>query len=561
MRNIAIFFIIIAFSLSARAQSLEEKLDLLQSSVQKVMVKDVEYDQKLSYEKSSGYIITISISESKRGKVTEYSFNLFDLEKNKIKFDTRKNVAVVEIGTKGDKKVIKNVVDKKVGSYLNKISVRAEGVEAARSLHSQLKAAVEEAEKLQPDFFPKKTDLPELLSYLEKQIGKVQINDDVFEQSFSFQNDNNVIVTFASSDVNKSVSESMTLNFGDVNLRKIDFVTRGNTVYIEAETSGKRNLIEYSKNGEISGFKNRISLKANNIEEGRKVAEALGNLKELADQNQKELFDPNSDWENTNAYLQANIKKVSRNDDIFEQSIGKHGQSDQQLAFERIDKNRDKAERFIFNPSDLNGPKINFSTKGTNILVNCETKGKKSLIQYLDNGELGNYKNTFEIHVESIEQARALEKAMVRLVQLSNEKNQEFLIKGKKNPEIKESLDYLIQNIVDVPVNDKTYKQSLFYEEDKPEIITFEMIDLDKDVKLSYELNLKDLNELKVDFDTRGREVVIEAEIKGKQDLIKYTKDDEDDKFIDKLSIKALGIEEARIIVHTLKYLVNKLNS
>ena len=561
MRNIAIFFIIIAFSLSARAQSLEEKLDLLQSSVQKVMVKDVEYDQKLSYEKSSGYIITISISESKRGKVTEYSFNLFDLEKNKIKFDTRKNVAVVEIGTKGDKKVIKNVVDKRVGSYLNKISVRAEGVEAARSLHSQLKAAVEEAEKLQPDFFPKKTDLPELLSYLEKQIGKVQINDDVFEQSFSFQNDNNVIVTFASSDVNKSVSESMTLNFGDVNLRKIDFVTRGNTVYIEAETSGKRNLIEYSKNGEISGFKNRISLKANNIEEGRKVAEALGNLKELADQNQKELFDPNSDWENTNAYLQANIKKVSRNDDIFEQSIGKHGQSDQQLAFERIDKNRDKAERFIFNPSDLNGPKINFSTKGTNILVNCETKGKKSLIQYLDNGELGNYKNTFEIHVESIEQARALEKAMVRLVQLSNEKNQEFLIKGKKNPEIKESLDYLIQNIVDVPVNDKTYKQSLFYEEDKPEIITFEMIDLDKDVKLSYELNLKDLNELKVDFDTRGREVVIEAEIKGKQDLIKSTKDDEDDKFIDKLSIKALGIEEARIIVHTLKYLVNKLNS
>ena len=51
----------------------------------------------------------------------------------------------------------------------------------------------------------------------------------------------------------------------------------------------------------------------------------------------------------------------------------------------------------------------------------------------------------------------------------------------------------------------KPIKQSLFYEEDKPEIITFEMIDLDKDVKLSYELNLKDLNELKVSFDTRGQ--------------------------------------------------------
>lgn len=561
MRTLAILFNIILLTFHTMAQSIEDHLSQLQSSVQKVMVKDVEYDQKLNYEKSSGYIVNVSISESKKGKVTEYSFNLFDLEKNKIRFDTKKNVALVEIGTKRDKRVIKNVVDKNVGSYLNKISIRTEGVEEARDLSNRLKATVEEAEKMQPDFFPKKTDLQELLGFLEKQIGKVQINDDTYEQSFSFQNDNNVIVTFSSSDVNKSTSESMMLNFGDINLRKIDFTTRGNTVFVEAETSGKRSLIEYSKNGKISGFRNKIALRANNIEEGRMITAALTNLKELADQNQKELFDPNSDWENTTGYLKANIKKVSRNDNIYEQSIAKHDESEQQLIFESLDKNREKTSRYTFNPSDLNGAKIAFATKGTSILVGCETKGKKSLIQYRENGELGNYKYRFEIYTESIEQARALEKAMVRLVRLSNEKDKEFLIKGKKNPEVKESLDYLIQNIVDVSLNDKTYKQSLFYEEDKPEIITFEMIDLDKDVKLSYELNLKDLNEAKVSFDTRGREVVVEAEIKGKQDLIKSTKDDEDDKFVDKLSIKAQGIEEARIIVHTLKYLVNKLKS
>lgn len=561
MKNLTLYFLVIVFSYPAGAQSLEEKLNLLQSSVEKVMVKDIEYDQQLTYKKSSGYIISIAISESKRGKVTQYSFNLFDLEKNKIKFDTKKNVAVVEIGTKSDKKVIKNVVDNKLGSYLNKITIRVSGVEAARSLHNQLKAVIAEAEKSQPDFFPKKTDLAALLSFLEKQVGKVKINNEVFEQSFSFDNDNNVIVTFASSDVNKSARESMTLNFGDVNLRRIDFITKGNKVYVEAETTGKKNLIEHVKNGEISGFKNKLSLKANNIEAGRKLAAALVNLKELADQHQKELFDPNANWENTNAYLQTNIKKVSRNDDIFEQTISKHSGQNQQLVFEISDKNRDKTSRYLFNPSDLNGAKIDFTTKGTNIVVDCETKGKKSLIQYHENSELGNYKNTFDIYTESIEQARALKKALVRLVQLSNEKNQEFLIKGKKDPEVKESLDYLIQNITDVSLNDKTYKQSLFYEENKPEIITLELIDVDKDIKLSYELNLKDLNESKVGFNTRGREVLVEAEVKGKQDLIKSTKNDEDDKFLDKLSIKAKGIEEARIIVQTLRYLVNKLNS
>ena len=559
MKNFIVFFLAVVLAFQNHAQSLDEKLDLLQSSVGSVTVKDVDYDQQLSYDKSSGYIITVIISESKRGKVTQHSFNLFDLAKNKVRFDTKRNVAVVEIGTSNDKKVIKNVVDNKVGSYLNKIMLRAEGVEAARNLHNQIKSVIEEAGKMQPDFFPKKTDLPDLLGVLENQVGKVEVNDDVFEQSFSFQNDNHVIVTFSSSDVGKSTSESMKLNFGDINLRQIDFSTRGNTVYVEAETTGKRNLIEYAKNGKISGFRNKVSLKANNIEEGRKLAAALVNLKELADQHQKEVFDPNSGLENTIDFLKTNIKTVSRNDNNFVQAIRMPDQQNQQLLFEIIDQGRDKKIHYIFNPSDLNGAKIDFTTRGTNILVNCETKGKKSLIRYLENNELGNYKNGFDIYMESIEQARAVKKAMVRLVQLSNESDEEFLINGEKNPEIKASLDFLIQNIVDVSLNDKTFKQSLFYEKDKPEIITFETIDVDKDVTLSYELNLKDLNASKIDFDTRGKEVLVTAEVKGKQDLIKSTKNNEDDKFLNKITIKAAGIEEARTIVHTLRYLVEKI--
>ena len=376
MRILAIFFLVIFTGFHTQSQSLDEKLGQLQASVKKVTVKDIEYDQKLKFEKSSGYIITVTITESKKGKVTEYSFNLFDIEKNKIKFDTKKNVAIVQIGTKADKKMIKNVIDKKVSSYLNKISIMADGVESARALNNQLKAAVEEADKVQHDFFPKMTSLPELLGFLKSNLGKVQVNDDVYEQSFSFKDDNNVIVTFTTNDVNKSSSESIALNFGDINQRKIDFITRGNSVYIEAETNGKKNLIEQTKNGEISGFKNKITLRGNSIEEGRKIAAALINLKELADQNQKELYDPNSDWTATVNYLKANVKKVTRNDVVYEQSIEEHGQIDHQLIFERNEQDKDKTSKYTFNPSDLNGAKIGFSTKGTAILINCETKGK-----------------------------------------------------------------------------------------------------------------------------------------------------------------------------------------
>lgn len=538
------------------AQNLAEKLNNIKTAVSQVTVKDVVFDQSLDFLISDGYIITLKITESKRGKSTEYRFNLVDLDQKKIKFDTRKNLAIVDIGTKSDKKVIYNLVDGKVSNYLNKISIKATGVESARNLSDLLKTATEDAEKEQINFYQEKSDLVSLLAYLENILGKVSINDDTYEQSFSFQPDNKTIVKFNSNHSNKNINESFQLSFSDVNPGKIDFTTRGNAILIEIETQGKKNLVEYEKNGALVGFKNKITLRANTIEEGRKIASALTNLKALADVNPVVLFKEDATLAESIDFLINHIKTISRNDNVFEQSLSQSGNG--QFVVKKFDKGKESTQEYTFNPSDINSAKINFDTKGTDILVELESRAKKPLIKYVVNGQVENYRTKFDIHAGSIELGRAQVNALKRLAQLSKENDKTFLINGKENLSIKESLDFLIQQIVDVHINDKIFKQSLFYEEDKPEIITFESLDTDRDEKKTYELNLKDLNVATIEFNTKGREVIITAEIKGKQDLIKTSKNDEDDKYSDTLMIKSAGIEEARKIVHTLKYLVNQ---
>ncbi len=540
-------------------QDLNGTLTKLEASVQEVTVKDVVYEQKLTYKKTAGYIITISTTESKKGKNSQYQFNLFDIDNKRIKFDTKKNLASVEIGTKADKKVIQNIVDGKVSNFLNKVSIKTDGIESARNLTDLMKSAAKAVEKEQHNFYEEQSDIVSLLGYIENIMGKVSINEDTYEQSFTFLPDNKTIVTFNSIHSNKNLNEAYKLNFGDVDDRKIDFITKGNAVLVEFETVAKNNLIAYEKDGALSGFKNKVTLRASNIEEGRKIAAALSNLKKLSDENQISLFNEEADLSECIAFLTANVKAVNVKEATLNQSFSQTASN--QVAIKKVEESKNTNYEYIFNPSDLNASKIKFTTKGTNVLIALESKAKKSLIKYLVNNQIENYKSKFDLHTENIELARANVTALKRLVKLSIENEKTALINGEDSPSVNTALDYLIKQIVDVKINENTFKQSLFYEEDKPEIITFESFNTDKDEKRTYALNLKDINEAKVDFTTKGREVIVSAEIRGKQDLIQTTKNDEDDKYVDTLSLKANGIEEARIIVHTLKYLVTQFKN
>ncbi|MEM6843675.1 MAG: hypothetical protein AAF632_15715 [Bacteroidota bacterium] len=112
------------------------------------------------------------------------------------------------------------------------------------------------------------------------------------------------------------------------------------------------------------------------------------------------------------------------------------------------------------------------------------------------------------------------------------------------------------QAVQDVQIKDDLYEQSFTYTSDNSCLLTFTIFDTDDGEETAYKVNAADLNEHKISFDTRNKEVVIEVEVRGGKDLVQVFEDGEPNDFDDSFEFYALNIENAREIVRAFKEIV-----
>ncbi|WKN44426.1 hypothetical protein [Tunicatimonas pelagia] len=114
----------------------------------------------------------------------------------------------------------------------------------------------------------------------------------------------------------------------------------------------------------------------------------------------------------------------------------------------------------------------------------------------------------------------------------------------------------LSQAVQDVQIKDDMYEQSFSYTSDNACLLTFTVLDTDDGEETTYKVNAADLNEHKIRFDTRSREVVIEVETRGDKELVQVFEDGEAEDFSDNFQFYAVDIENARAIVKAFKEVV-----
>ncbi|MEM8964914.1 MAG: hypothetical protein AAGE93_00740 [Bacteroidota bacterium] len=114
----------------------------------------------------------------------------------------------------------------------------------------------------------------------------------------------------------------------------------------------------------------------------------------------------------------------------------------------------------------------------------------------------------------------------------------------------------LSQAVQDVQVKDDLYEQSFAYAPDNNCLLTFTIFDTDDGEETVYKVNAADLNEHKISFDTRSKEVVIEVEVRGGKDLVQVFEDGEPKAFDDSFEFYASDIENAREVVRAFKEIV-----
>ena len=559
--NIVLYLVVIMMINSpAISQDYQSNIDALKKLIINKELKGDIIEQKFSPVVQEDLAMSFIVHDTKRDKSDTYYFNLVDLDKNKIRFFTKKNAVLVEAKTKGDRKFIQYETDGKLGNYVNEINIQAQNIENAREIVNNLKSIAEHAEDTKKQYFDDSGNATAILDFLQKNIKPVTINDDQFDQSFTYDKAKNAIVTFSTNN-GRATSVSYNLNFSDIDKNKISLEVRGNALFVEAETKLKKNYVKFSEDGAVKRFVNKVSIRAENIAGGKKLKAALESLKAYADENQMSDYDSELSYQETVKYLIDNIKIVNINDHVFDQSLGVMDKYPQVLSYKLSDGSKDESRTFTFNPVDLNRSKIAFRTKGTQVLISIEAKPKKNFIAALEGDQLDAYKNKFDIIASDIENAKALESAFRNLIKLSAEKSQNILVNGKQDPSSTEMLNFLTKKIGTVNINDDSHEQSFSYDKEKHNLVKLESVNTNDSKSGTQEVNLTDLDGGKIDFQVRGKEIFVEAQVRGGENFVKTTKNGEDGKYLNKLTMRISNIEEARVVTHVLRQLVKQQNS
>ena len=388
----------------------QQLLEYLTQSTGEVIIDDQTFLQEFSYHQENHNIITIEIENVSKSVKEEFKFNAADLYLSKIDFGTKRNQVMVTLTTKSDGKLIGYVKNGEIGNFTNGFEIHMPSIEAARNYTANLKELIKIAETEESTGFDDFT-IKQCQDFLSTNISQVVINQDSYQQSFTVDPDNELIFSINSTDISKGESSTYTLNAAYLHKGPTQFDTKGNAVLVTLETDGNRKLISNLKGEEAANYLNLVRLRAQDIETGRALSKVFTRYKQLAREEMEKRTSFTS-AEQAEKFLVESVDELVINTDTYLQSIKIDPDNSCLYTYEFTDVSKDVQYSYEFNFQDIDLPKIQFDTKGTQAFVALEVRGKNKLIKTYKDGEVDKYVYEMQILAKDIEEARMLASAL-----------------------------------------------------------------------------------------------------------------------------------------------------
>lgn len=394
-----------------------ELLEYLKENISKVEVNDERFGQEFDASPENSSIVTYTQHEVNEDQLREYKVNVLDFNLARIGFDTEKEFVLVKIETKAKRNLIQLRENGELKNYDNNLEIYVPSIEKARNISKILKDLVRAAEKedKEKSTLRSDTDPASAIEYLEAEVQEVVINEDIYKQSFEADAEFPYLVSFTVQEGGEDEEELYKLNLSDLDPSSVDFDVKRNAVFVSAECASNKRYIQKEENKAITGFGKDLEIRVKDIETARAIQKRLYHAVKNYRENRSNNFtlnNPDADRSDAIAFCEDEIQKVGSGEDVFEQAykVGEEGDCLAEIEIEDIDKGETTA--YLFNWSDINPSKISFETRSKEVFIEVETKGKKELIQVVENGEVDDYERDFSIRCKDIESARALVAAM-----------------------------------------------------------------------------------------------------------------------------------------------------
>ncbi len=387
MKNLllAISGIIMLTAVNISAQELEENLSILKENTETVKSKRTDYQQTFSHDPANHYLLSVSITDTRRGNETVQTVNAIDLNSYLIKFQPKGDLMEITASVNGGKDLVKITENGEIKNYDDEVLFYAPGIEEARKLTDALKKIVEHANN-NPFAVAVSNEKQVLLNEIAGSVKDVNINNNIYVQSFSYGGNSNNIVTFELNNASGDNVEHYSMNISDLNLHKIDFFTKRTDILIPLPVKGDKSLIAYTKNGEIGNYTNKLEIRSPSIEEARLLEAQLEALVAIAEKEEAVDYSTYS-ADQCVAILAEKIGEVVINQDAYRQEFKIDPENDLIFIYSLEDVSKGNRYEHIVNAADFGSTPVNFNTSRNSIFVELKISGDRDLIRVLENAE------------------------------------------------------------------------------------------------------------------------------------------------------------------------------
>ncbi|MEM8890783.1 MAG: hypothetical protein AAGD28_22600, partial [Bacteroidota bacterium] len=551
LRHLTVLFLLIFVTLGLSAQEVSEHIDYLSANLGKIQTKKSEFGQSFGIQDGEDEACMVWYQKTPFGKGDEerFAFNAADLNENRIQFNTRKDLVILTAAAKGKKDLIRTYENGEVTGYTDEVEMYASSVEDARQLVEELKSlAASCGERMDANAgLGENPDKDQVLAFLEENIGEIQINDDRFEQKFGYDGDNSSLITYTLSDIADDKVMVYKLNAMDFNVARIDFDTDKKQVVIETEIKGKRNLVQVEENGELKNYASKMRFLAPDIESARNLALVLKDLARISEDEQGNMATLRSDTSPEAAleFLSENVEKVIINEDGYDQSFSQDADLPYIVNYEFQEEGSEDVQNFRLNLSDMDPSSVDFDVKRNAVFVTAKTSGNDRLIREEKNNGLAGFRNNLSIRVSDIESARALQANLYQAVKHYRVNRTNNFELSYPDAEIGDAIAYCKENIKKIAIDEKSFGQTYAVGEEGECLAEIEVENIDKGETTGYLFNWQDINPSKISFSTKGKEVFVSGETKGKKELIEVAENGEVDDYERSFKILCTDIESA----------------
>lgn len=392
-------------------------LSWLTTNVKDVTLGTKSFKQTLIKGEKVGTVKLTSVEADAKSSVEEtYTFNLADINPNRINYKITGNRFGIEFETLQDARFISVTRNGETKPYINDLVINTNNVDEARDLKTVLALVAPLAiQKVKTDI-PVPASEKDALARLSVLTTSITVGSKEIAQSI----ETTCLCQFTQveKDSKSSVKNVYKFNWIDVNALGSTIEVSGDRMFVEIKTNENKKLIMDTENEKFKGYDNGFRIYMPNIENARRAKVAIDKAVEKCKAVYKEPF--GADAAGIFAWITKNIKDVAIDETTFKQALtavdaGKVNK----MKYTRTEVNAKGSgaeEVYEFNMSDISPLSVEVEVRGKWLYVSMETDFKGKIIKFYKDGKIMPYTAKVDFVINDVDTSRNMVTALQKLV-------------------------------------------------------------------------------------------------------------------------------------------------